>query len=150
MIDASSANFGGVGRSREYTVVTFLGSAEMKKLGVLMAVVLGLFAGAVSATELAPVGGRYIIDVRTPEEWNAGHIDGAVLIPHEQVGQRIGLVIADKSAPIAVYCRTGRRSGIAMETLQKLGYSDVVNYGGLEQARQTVAASRACPIGSSC
>lgn len=122
----------------------------MKKFGVLMALVLGLVAGAAPATELAPIGGRYVIDVRTTEEWNAGHVDGAVLIPYDQIGQRIGLVIGDKSAPIAVYCRSGRRSGIAMETLQKLGYSDVVNYGGLEQARQTVATSRACPTGSSC
>ncbi len=117
---------------------------------MLMGLILGLMAGAVSAAELEPVGGRYIVDVRTAEEWNAGHIDGAVLIPHEQVGDRIGSVIADKGAPIAVYCRTGRRSGIAMETLQKLGYTDVVNYGGLEQARQTVAASRECPAGASC
>jgi phage shock protein E len=122
----------------------------MKKFSVLMGLILGLMAGAVSAAELEPVGGRYIIDVRTAEEWNAGHIDGAVLIPHEQVGQRIGSVITDKSAPIAVYCRTGRRSGIAMETLQKIGYTDVVNYGGLEQAQQTVAAARACPTGASC
>jgi len=122
----------------------------MIKLGVLMALVLGLFAGAVSATDLQPVGGRYIIDVRTEKEWNAGHIDGAVLIPHEQIGQRIGSVIADKSAPIALYCRTGRRSGIAMEALKKLGYTDVVNYGGLEQARQTVAAARECPAGANC
>jgi phage shock protein E len=122
----------------------------MKKFGVLMALILGLFAGAVSAADLEPVGGRYIIDVRTLEEWNAGHIDGAALIPYDQIGGRIGSVVADKSAPIAVYCRTGRRSGIAMETLQKLGYTDVVNYGGFEQARQTVAASRACPTGSSC
>ena len=122
----------------------------MKKFGLLMGLILGLIAGAVSAGEFDPVGGRYIIDVRTTEEWNAGHIDGAVLIPHEQVGQRIGSVITDKSAPIAVYCRTGRRSGIAMETLQKLGYTDVVNYGGLEQARQTVAAALACPTGESC
>lgn len=122
----------------------------MKTSGVLMALIIGLLAGAVWATELAPVGGRYIIDVRTLEEWNAGHIDGAVLIPYDQIGGRIGSVVADKGAPIAVYCRTGRRSGIAMETLQKLGYTDVVNYGGLEQARQTVAATRECPTGASC
>jgi phage shock protein E len=122
----------------------------MKKFTVLMGLILGLIAGSVSAAELEPLGGRYIIDVRTAEEWNAGHIDGAALIPYDQIGERIGSVIADKGAPIAVYCRTGRRSGIAMETLQKLGYTDVVNYGGLEQARQTVAATRECPTGSSC
>lgn len=122
----------------------------MKKPGVLTALVVGLFAAALLAADLQPVGGRYIIDVRTLEEWNAGHIDGAALIPYDQIGAGIGSVISDKSAPIAVYCRTGRRSGVAMATLQKLGYTDVVNYGGLEQARQTVAASLACPAGASC
>lgn len=110
---------------------------------------ISLFLIAVSAVAAAaglePIGGRYLIDVRTEKEWNAGHIDGATLIPHEQIADRIAGVVADKDAPIALYCRSGRRSGIAMASLKKLGYTNVVNYGGFEEASTRVAACKATP-----
>jgi phage shock protein E len=75
-----------------------------------------------------------IIDVRTEAEWNEGHIEGAILIPYELIGERIGAVTKDKSGRIYVYCRSGRRSQIAKKSLEKLGYKDVVNIGSLEDA----------------
>jgi phage shock protein E len=75
-----------------------------------------------------------IIDVRTEAEWNEGHIEGAILIPYELIGDRIGTVAKDKSMRIYVYCRSGRRSQIAKETLEKLKYNNVVNLGPLENA----------------
>ena len=75
-----------------------------------------------------------IIDARSDKEWNRGHLEGAVLIPYEQIGKSIGSVAKKKSQRIYVYCRTGRRSAIAKETLDKLGYKDVVNLGSLEDA----------------
>jgi phage shock protein E len=75
-----------------------------------------------------------IIDVRTEAEWNEGHIEGAILIPYELIGERIGTVTKDKSGRIYVYCRSGRRSQIAKASLEKLGYKDVVNLGSLEDA----------------
>jgi phage shock protein E len=75
-----------------------------------------------------------IIDVRTTLEWNMGHIDGAILIPYKQIDERIGDVAQDKSQRIYVYCRTGHRAQIAKETLEKLGYKDVVNLGSFEDA----------------
>jgi phage shock protein E len=75
-----------------------------------------------------------IIDVRTQAEWNAGHIEGAILIPYESIGEGIGAVTKDKSRRIYVYCRSGRRSQIAKESLEKLGYKDIVNLGSLEDA----------------
>jgi phage shock protein E len=75
-----------------------------------------------------------IIDVRTEAEWNAGHLEGAVLIPYEAIGAKIGAVAKDKSSRIYVYCRSGRRSQIAKESLEKLGYKDVVNLGSLQDA----------------
>ena len=75
-----------------------------------------------------------IIDARTEQEWNRGHIEGAVLIPYEQIGKNIGSVAKEKSQRIYVYCRTGRRSTVAKRTLDKLGYKDVVNLGSLEDA----------------
>ncbi len=67
-----------------------------------------------------------------------GHLDGAILIPYKEIGERIGAVAPDKSQRIYVYCRTGHRSQIAKETLEKLGYKDVVNLGSLEDAAKTL------------
>jgi phage shock protein E len=75
-----------------------------------------------------------IIDVRTEAEWNDGHLEGAILIPVEVIGKQIGTVAKDKSKRIYVYCRSGKRSQIAKETLEKLQYHDVVNLGSLEAA----------------
>lgn len=75
-----------------------------------------------------------IIDVRTEAEWSNGHIEGAVLIPYQSIGEKIGTVAKDKSERIYVYCRTGNRARTAKESLEKLGYKDVVNLGSLEDA----------------
>lgn len=79
-----------------------------------------------------------IIDVRTVQEWNNGHLEGAILIPYQSINEEIGSVTRDKSEKIYVYCRSGRRSQIAKEALEKLGYKDVVNLGSMESAAQTM------------
>jgi phage shock protein E len=95
-------------------------------------------AGMVSSSFGAETAKPLIIDVRTEAEWNSGHIEGAVLIPYELIGDRIGTVARDKSGKIYLYCRTGRRSQIAKETLEKLGYKDVVNLGAIEDAAKAM------------
>jgi phage shock protein E len=75
-----------------------------------------------------------VIDVRTVQEWDKGHLEGAVLIPYDQISEKIGSVVKNKSRRIYVYCRTGHQSRIAKETLKKLGYKDVVDLGPLEDA----------------
>ena len=79
------------------------------------------------------------IDVRTAEEYAAGHVSQAVNIPYEQITRRISEVTNDKDALIYVYCRSGRRSGIAREALGEAGFSNVVNVGGLEEALKKAA-----------
>jgi phage shock protein E len=79
------------------------------------------------------------IDVRTPDEFAAGHVPLATNIPYEEIGDRIGQVTQDKDAHIYVYCRSGHRAGIAKETLEKAGYTHVVNLGGLENAEAAAA-----------
>lgn len=74
----------------------------------------------------------YWIDVRTTDEFNAGHIEGAAHIPYEEIAARISEVTTDKNVTINLYCRTGRRSGIAQETLQAMGFTNAVNKGGYE------------------
>jgi phage shock protein E len=75
------------------------------------------------------------IDVRSAEEYQSGHVNAAVNIPYTEIGARIGEVTEDKDAAIYVYCRSGRRSGIARETLMEAGYTHVINLGGLEEAQ---------------
>jgi len=75
------------------------------------------------------------IDVRSPEEFSAAHLDQAVNIPHTDIGKRIAELAPDKNAAIHLYCKSGRRAGLAKETLEQLGYTRVSNAGGLEDAR---------------
>lgn len=72
-----------------------------------------------------------ILDVREENEYNAGYIPGAILLPHEQVGEKAAALLPDKDALILVYCRSGRRSKIASEALANLGYSNVKEFGGI-------------------
>lgn len=72
------------------------------------------------------------IDVRTTDEFNAGHLEGAIHIPYEEIATRISEVTTDKNAVIHLYCRSGNRSGIAQQTLQSAGFTNAVNEGGYE------------------
>ena len=75
-----------------------------------------------------------LIDTRTPEEYAAGHLRGAVLIPHTRILAEIKGTAPDRSAKIVLYCRSGRRAETARAALMADGYSDVENLGGLEDA----------------
>jgi phage shock protein E len=76
------------------------------------------------------------IDVRTTDEFNSGHIEGAAHIPYEEIATRISEVTTDKNARIHLYCRSGNRSGIAQQTLQAMGFNNAVNEGGYESLLQ--------------
>ncbi len=72
-----------------------------------------------------------IIDARTEEEFNEGHIEGAILIPEYEIGERAEKELPDKDQLILVYCRSGRRSKIAAQALADLGYTNVKEFGGI-------------------
>ena len=72
-----------------------------------------------------------LVDVRTAEEYAAGHIPNAVNLDHEDVPSKAEAMLPDKDALILVYCRSGRRSKIASEELVKLGYTNVKEFGGI-------------------
>ena len=78
------------------------------------------------AIRLAAEGYR-VIDVREPHEWNAGHVDGATLIPLADLPARFEAEIPDRSAPILLHCRSGARSARAGAYLAQLGYTNLVN-----------------------
>ena len=72
-----------------------------------------------------------ILDVRRPDEYAKGHIPGAINIPNEEIGSAEIAKLPDKSQLILVYCRSGRRSKEASEKLVKLGYTNIVEFGGI-------------------
>ena len=101
-------------------------------------VLVGVLVGC-----LGPKGGKIklpdnavLLDVRQADEFNAGHIDGAVLVPHDTIAEKIGAVVPDKNTPVYVYCRSGRRSAIAVEAMKKLGYTDLTDLGGMDEAEK--------------
>ncbi len=84
--------------------------------------------------------GAPVIDVRTEEEFGQGHLPHAVNIPYDQIASRVGELPSDRTRPVVLYCRSGRRSGIAKQTLEELGFTNAINAGGYD------AMMRARPV----
>ena len=75
--------------------------------------------------------GYIILDVREQEEYNQGHIPGAILIPYTEIKAKAETVLTNEDQLILVYCRSGRRSKIAAEALVELGYTNIKEFGGI-------------------
>lgn len=75
--------------------------------------------------------GYIILDVRTPEEFAERHIEGAILIPDYEIGEKAESILTDKEQLILVYCRSGRRSKNAANELATLGYTNIKEFGGI-------------------
>jgi len=75
--------------------------------------------------------GYIIIDAREQDEYDEKHIPGAVLMPYESAAELADELLPDKDQMILIYCRSGRRSKIAAETLAGLGYTDIREFGGI-------------------
>ena len=75
--------------------------------------------------------GYVILDTRAQEEYDEGHIPGAIVIPHDEIMEKAETVLTDKDQLILVYCRSGRRSKIAAEALVDLGYTNIREFGGI-------------------
>ncbi|MHB9005205.1 MAG: rhodanese-like domain-containing protein [Coriobacteriia bacterium] len=121
----------------------------MKKLMMILIAALVLAgsihaqasAQAAKATPISPkavkdllAGGKnfVLLDVRTFEEFIAGRIQGSVLLPYDQItAATAAKTIGAKDKTVVVYCRTGHRSGIAAATLVSLGYTKVLDMGGI-------------------
>jgi rhodanese-related sulfurtransferase len=96
----------------------------------------------VPSTAPAPTDGQnapspaepIIIDVRTPEEFAQGHLDGAINLDVESGAFETGLADLDPSAAYAVYCRSGRRSAMAADVMAENGFTDVADLGSIEAA----------------
>jgi phage shock protein E len=86
-------------------------------------------------TDIAVAADAIWIDVRSAEEFNAGHLPGSLNIVHTEIAGKIAAVTQDKNAEIQLYCRSGRRSGLAEAELKKLGFTNVHNAGGYEELK---------------
>lgn len=75
--------------------------------------------------------GHVIVDVRRQDEYDAGHIRGAILIPNESIENTRPKELPDLDQIILVYCRSGRRSKEASEKLSKMGYKNIYEFGGI-------------------
>ena len=78
-----------------------------------------------------PATDYIIIAARTQQEYDEGHIEGAILIPEYEIAERAEKELPDKDQLILVYCRSGRRSKIASGELVNLGYTNVKEFGGI-------------------
>ena len=84
-----------------------------------------------AVTMMAEDSDYIILDVRRPDEFAAGHIPNAINVPNETIGTSEIPELPDKAQLIMVYCRSGRRSKEASEKLLKLGYTNIVEFGGI-------------------
>lgn len=77
------------------------------------------------------------VDVRSAEEHQQSHIEGDPRITHTEIVSELPALVPDKATPVYLYCRSGRRAGIAKQALEEAGYQNVVNAGGIDDARAT-------------
>ena len=87
-------------------------------------------AQATQAGDVAPAAQPIWIDVRTPKEFDGGHLEGAHNVPVEQIAGQISTLVPNKDTPVMLYCRRGRRAEQARKLLLQQGYTHVENKGG--------------------
>jgi len=89
-----------------------------------------------------------ILDVRSPEEYTDGHIPGAINVPYDQIGARIGSLEEYRDGDLVVYCRTGRRAGVAERALREAGFEQIWDLEGhmvaWREAELPLAVPAAC------
>lgn len=78
--------------------------------------------------EYSETRGAVLLDVRTPQEYRAGHIPGSKNVPLQEIA---GAAVGEKDTPLFVYCHSGARSSQAVDVLQRMGYLHIKNIGGI-------------------
>lgn len=108
----------------------------MKRLALILSLLVS-FSSPALASERADVGwqwieqGAMVVDVRTPQEFAAGHLDQALNYPLSELDKHFAAI--DKQTPIVLYCRSGNRSGKAYQYLKSQGFTQLHNAGGLTE-----------------
>lgn len=110
----------------------------MKKLLTSLLMIFGITAGVTACAPAAePVGleqGTIVIDVRTPEEFASGHLEGALNIDVQSPDFMAQVSQLDPNADYFIYCRSGNRSGQAMSQMSTMGFTSMINGGSVEEA----------------
>jgi len=78
----------------------------------------------------SPPAGVLILDVRSQEEFAMGHVPNAILIPHDELASRVTELGSDTGRPLVVYCESGKRAGMAGETLLQAGFTNIAHLDG--------------------
>lgn len=107
---------------------------SMSRFGALSLLLLTFATAPLGAVDPA-AGGAVWIDVRAPSEYEQEHVSFAINIPHTEIVQGVAALQLPKDQPVYLYCRTGRRAGIARESLIEAGYENVKNVGSLVTAQ---------------
>ena len=95
-----------------------------------------------AVTMMVQESGYIILDVRRPDEFATGHIPNAINVPNETIGTAEIPELPNKDQLIMVYCRSGRRSKEASEKLVKLGYTNIVEFGGILEWKGEIITSQ--------
>ncbi len=101
--------------------------------GIILLAVSGCYS---TGSKISMKDGAVLLDVRTPEEYKDGYLEGAILIPLAELESKIAGKVPVKNTPVYIYCRSGRRAGTAVEKLKNMGYTDLHNLGGLKDAQE--------------
>ena len=124
----------------------------MKKPTGLLAALLFSIPILAEPSNSPATGQPLIIDVRTADEYRAGHVQAAINIPYDEIASRIAALAPDHDSRIVLYCRSGHRAGIAEQALRQMGYHQVENKGGLNDmlrnGYQTDRETAVCQAGS--
>ena len=94
-------------------------------------------SGSAPTSDVQVTSDTVIVDVRTPAEYASGHLDGAVNIDWEGADFMTTLDGLDKNGAYVLYCHSGRRAGEALAMMQSMGFTNVTNLGGIDQAAAT-------------
>lgn len=121
----------GCGGQGDKTTIEIITTTESEAVTMNQSLGYEQITGAEAKMLMDTEGDYIIIDARTTEEFNEGHIEGAILIPEYEIGNRAENELPRKDQLILVYCRSGRRSKIAAEALVDLGYTNVKEFGGI-------------------
>jgi len=111
-------------------------------IGGVIAVALVLKADpkpSVGAAREHLKNGALLVDVRSVQEFNAGHLNNAVNIPLDELKRVLPSRVPDKSQTLLLHCRSGRRSGIAEQQLRVMGYTNAINIGSYQRAEKIVS-----------
>mgnify|MGYP002514260157 FL=1 len=121
----------GCGGQGDKTTTEIITTTESEAVTMNQSLGYEQITGAEAKMLMDTEGDYIIIDARTTEEFDEGHIEGAILIPEYEIGNRAENELPRKDQLILVYCRSGRRSKIAAEALVDLGYTNVKEFGGI-------------------